>query len=214
MWMLYICSSEILTYSFFLLCLYLFLALEEHWEEKGKEGKGMLSEGSIQKWIVLPCWGRCWPNRAGAEEQHSCWLLKTSLTTLHELAILLYLTTPTNLMLDKMSQAGHPVRPHQSFCLNTSTRIGHLRNNSRTFINRLNFLRFLKLGFFVVFLFCPFFPFFYSCIINYTITIPLSLFSSSSLSLLLLYYNPLFSLPATLSAPSYPCFSLSSPPTS
>jgi hypothetical protein len=52
----------------------------------------------------------------------------------------------------------------------------------------------------IVFLFLKFY---YSCIINFTITILLPLFLPSSLFLLLLCYNPLFSLPTTLSAPSH-----------
>jgi hypothetical protein len=164
------------------------------------------TEGSMQNLIAPPCWGRSWPNSAAAEEQHSCCLLKTTaLTTLHELVILLHLTTPTNLV-DRRSNTTHkPVTwwDHISFCLNSITRIGHLRNNPRTFINRLNFLWFLKLVFFSVSVFIKFFSFFFF-FINSIITIFLSLFSSSSLSLLLLHYNPLFSLPTTLSAPSHP----------
>jgi hypothetical protein len=56
------------------------------------------------------------------------------------------------------------------------------------------------------------FYFYYSHIINFTITILLSLFLPSSLSLLLLCYNPLFSLPTTLSAPSHPLFTSPSYP--
>jgi hypothetical protein len=37
-------------------------------------------------------------------------------------------------------------------------------------------------------------------------------FLTFSLSLLLLYYSPLFSLPTTISAPSHPLFTQSSPP--
>jgi hypothetical protein len=51
------------------------------------------------------------------------------------------------------SQANHLMSPHQSFYLYTNTRIGHLRNNSRTFTKRLNFLWLLNLVFFIVFLF-------------------------------------------------------------
>jgi hypothetical protein len=43
------------------------------------------------------------------------------------------------------SQASHLVRPYQNSCLYTNTRIGHLRNNSRTFTKRLNLLLFLYL---------------------------------------------------------------------
>jgi hypothetical protein len=97
------------------------------------------------------------------------------------------------------------VRPHQSSCLYANTKIGHLRNNSRTFAKRLNLPWFLNL----MFLLCLFLIliFYYSCIINFTITIILSLFLSFSLSLLLLCYNPLLSLPTTLSAPFHPIHS-------
>jgi hypothetical protein len=103
------------------------------------------------------------------------------------------------------SQASYLVRAHQSFQLNTNTRIGHLRNNFTMFINRLNFLWFLNLVFFILF--------FYSCIINDIITILLSLFSHTSLSLFL-YYNLLFSLPITLSATTHLFFPLTSSPSS
>jgi hypothetical protein len=48
------------------------------------------------------------------------------------------------------------------------------------------------------------FNFYYSCIINFTITILIFLFLPSSFSLLLQCYDPLLSLPTTLSAPSHP----------
>jgi hypothetical protein len=110
------------------------------------------------------------------------------------------------------SQASHLVRPYQSFRLYGNTRIGHLWNNHRTFTKRVNFLWFLNLLFFILlcFLFSNFY-FYYSCI-NFIIIILLSLFLSSSLSLLLLCYNTLFSLQTTLSAPSHPLFPPSSPP--
>jgi hypothetical protein len=63
-----------------------------------------------------------------------------------------------------------------------------------------------------VFLYCFLYYYYYSCIINFTITILLSLFLSSSLYLLLLCYNPLFPITTTLFAPSHPLFTLSSPP--
>jgi hypothetical protein len=132
------------------------------------------------------------------------------------MAILSHLTTQNNLV-DRRSkyhsQASHLVRPHQSFHLNTNTRIRHLRHNSRTFINRLNWTKFLKLFFNFYYYYCLSFFFlflFYSCI-NSIVTILLSSFSSSSLSLLILYYIPLFSLLTTLSAPSHPLFPLSFP---
>jgi hypothetical protein len=65
------------------------------------------------------------------------------------------------------SQASNLVRPHKSSCLYINTRIGHLRNNSRTFTKRLNFLLLLYLVFFVVFFFCT---------VNFIITIFLCLF--------------------------------------
>jgi hypothetical protein len=69
------------------------------------------------------------------------------------------------------SQSSLLVRPYQRFCLSTNTRIGHLRNNSRTFINRLNFLWLLNLFFFIVS-----FSFFFSFFIPVLLT-PSSLFS-------------------------------------
>jgi hypothetical protein len=60
---------------------------------------------------------------------------------------------PTNLVDRRTkyySQASHLVRPHQSFCLHTNTRIGHQTNSSRTFIKKLNFLWSLNLLFFIV----------------------------------------------------------------
>jgi hypothetical protein len=57
------------------------------------------TEGSIQNWIVPPCWGRSWQNRTVAERQCSCCLLKTTaLTTLHKLAVLPHLKIPTHLV--------------------------------------------------------------------------------------------------------------------
>jgi hypothetical protein len=70
------------------------------------------------------------------------------------------------------SQASHMVRPHQSSHFYTNTQIGCIRNDFRTFTKRLNFLYFLYLVFFVGFV-CVCFL----CIINFTITIFLSLFS-------------------------------------
>jgi hypothetical protein len=128
-----------------------------------------------------------------------------------------YLTSQLQLILwtdgtKYYSQVSHLVRPRQSFCLYANNRIGHLRKNSRTFTERLKFLWFLKLVFFCgpwmwcFFLLCffkKFFYFYYSCIINFTITILLSPFLPSSLCLLLLCYNPLFSLPTNLSTHSW-----------
>jgi hypothetical protein len=51
---------------------------------------------------------------------------------------------------------------------------------------------------------CLFLPFLSFCIIDFTITIFFSVFLPPSLSLLLLHYNPLFSLPTILSTPSHP----------
>jgi hypothetical protein len=103
------------------------------------------TEGSIQNWTAPPCWRRNWPNIVAAEGQCSCCLVKTTaaLTTLHKLSDFFHLTIATNLVDRKTnyySQASHLVRPHQSFCLYNNTRIGHLRNNSKTFTKRLNFL--------------------------------------------------------------------------
>jgi hypothetical protein len=94
--------------------------------------------------------------------------------------------------------ASNLVRPHQRFCLNTNTRIGHLRNNSRTFINRLQSLWFLNLVFLLCFFFLSFF-YFYSCIINSIITILLFLFLPSSFSLVLSPNYSFCSFSSTLS---------------
>jgi hypothetical protein len=99
------------------------------------------------------------------------------------------------------------VRPHQSFHLYATVRIGHLKNNSRTFTKRPNLLWFLNLVF-LLYIFFFNFNFYYSCIINFTITILLFLFLPSSISLFFLCYNWLFSLPITVSAPSPPLFSI------
>jgi hypothetical protein len=158
----------------------------------------------------------------------------TALTTLRKLAVLTHLTIPTILWTEGIkyySQASCLVRPHESLSLYASNRIEHLRKNSKTFTKRLKFLWFLNLVFFIVLLyyfsfFLSFFLFslsfisfsfflfyfYYSCVINFTISILLSLFLHSSLSLLFLCYNPLFSLPTTLSASSHPLFPPSSPP--
>jgi hypothetical protein len=141
--------------------------------------------------------------------------MKTAQITWHELAVLPHLTILTNLWTEGTkyySQANHLVKTQQSFCLYASNRIGYIRKNSRTFTKILNVLWFLNLVFSIMFLSFFNFNFYYSCIINFSITILLSLFLPSSLSLLFLCYNPLFALPTTLSATSYPLFSLSSPP--
>jgi hypothetical protein len=136
--------------------------LHETAEETGQEvdpRADIMDRGQPQNWIAPPCWGWNWPNRAEAEDHPSYSLLKKALTTLHEVAISLHLTTPTNLVDRKPkyhSQASHLVRPHQRFHLNTNTKMWHLRNNSRTFINRLNWTRFLNLYFF----YCVSFSFF------------------------------------------------------
>jgi hypothetical protein len=124
-----------------------------------------------------------------------------------------YLTSQIQLILwtegtKYYSQACHLVRPHQSFHLYTNTSIEHLRNNSTTFTKRLNFLWFLNLVFYIVF----YFYFYYSYIINSTITILLSFFWPSLLSLLLLGYNLLFSLSTMLYASSHPLLPMASPP--
>jgi hypothetical protein len=92
-----------------------------------------------------------------------------------------------------------------------NTRIGSLRNNSTTFTKTLNFLLVLYLVFCFVFLFL-----FILWVFSALLTLP-SLFSyfpipTPSLSLLFLCYNPLFSFPTTLPAPSHPLSPLSSPP--
>jgi hypothetical protein len=92
--------------------------------------------------------------------QHCYHMLKIrALATLHELTVFPHLRIQTNLV-DRVSkyhsQASHLVRPHLNFCFNIITKIVHLRNNSRTFINRLNFPWFLNLVFFIVFHFILF----------------------------------------------------------
>jgi hypothetical protein len=63
---------------------------------------------------------------------------------------------------------------------------------------------FIIVGFKFLFYFIISIFFFYLCTINFTITILSSLLSPSSLSLLLLCYNPLLSFPTILSAFSHP----------
>jgi hypothetical protein len=132
-----------------------------------------------------------------------------AVTTLHELAVLAHLSSKKSCRQKKPNATHKPVtwlvKPYQSFCVYANTRIGHLRNNSRTFTKRLIFLWFMNL----VFSYCASFlnfNFYYSYIINFMITILLSLFLPSSLSLCLLCCNPLFSLLTNLSAPSHPLF--------
>jgi hypothetical protein len=114
------------------------------------------------------------------------------------------------------TKASHLVRPHQHFCLNTNTRIGHLRNNSRTFINRLHFLWFLNLVFLLCFLFFVLFLFlflYYQLHHHYSIIHILTLFilprSPSQLHFLLILYsfNCLHLILPSSSNPSlyYPC---------
>jgi hypothetical protein len=85
------------------------------------------------------------------------------------------------------------VRPHQSSHLHTNTRIRCLRNNSRTFTKQTELFVVPILGVFFLYLY-----------FNFIITILLSLFLLPLLSLFFLCYNPLFSLPTTLSAPLHP----------
>jgi hypothetical protein len=62
------------------------------------------TQGNIQTWIAPSCWGRSWPNRAAAEGQLICCLVRTTfLTTLHKLAVLPHLTILTNLV-DRRNQ--------------------------------------------------------------------------------------------------------------
>jgi hypothetical protein len=91
------------------------------------------------------------------KEQCSCCLVKTTaLITLQELEDLPHLPIATNPVIEgtkSYSQAKNLVRPNQSSSLYTNTRIRCLRNNSRTFTKRLNFLFFLYLVFFTCFFF-------------------------------------------------------------
>jgi hypothetical protein len=134
---------------------------------------------------------------------------------LHELVILPHFTSPTNLVDRRFkyySQARHLVRPHQSFHLNTNTRIEHLRNNSRTFINRMNFLWFLNLVFCIMFLFFFLsFSFFipvlltWSSLFSYAYSHPLH---SPSLSCATIHCAPSQLLFLPLLIHSFPCLHL------
>jgi hypothetical protein len=107
------------------------------------------------------------------------------------------------------SQGNRLVRPQQSFHLNTNTRIAHLRNNSRTYINRMNFLWLLNLVLFnLCFFYLSFFPsfsYFIPVILN-----PLSLFSYPYVHIATLPPSPalqsIYLVQITLSAPSHPLF--------
>jgi hypothetical protein len=109
------------------------------------------TEGNTRNWIAPSCWGS-WTNRVAAVWQSSCCLVKTTvLTTLHELLVS-YLSSQLQFALwternKYYSQTSHLVRPHQSSCLYANIRTGRLRNNSRTFTKRMNFLLFLYLVF-------------------------------------------------------------------
>jgi hypothetical protein len=137
---------------------------------------------------------------------------------LHELAVLPHLTTPIHLV-DRRSkypsQASHLVRSHQIFHLDTITRILHLRNNSRTFINRVNFLWSLNLVFVIMFLFFLFLSFFLSFFIPALLT-PSSLFCypyshslhSPSFSCTIIHCSPSQLLFLPLLIHSFPCLHL------
>jgi hypothetical protein len=135
---------------------------------------------------------------------------KIALTTQHELAVLHHLTIPTNFV-DRRpkyySQASYLLRPQQSFHLYANIRIVHIRNNSRNFIKRLNFLWFLNLVFFIVsffLFFCPVLltsPSLFSYHYSYPLHFP-------SFSCTTIHCSP----STTLSAPSHPFFPPSSPP--
>jgi hypothetical protein len=156
--------------------------------------------------------GRSWPNRATAEEQcRYCLLQKTTLTALHELAGLSHLTIPTNLV----NRRDQILLTNQSPGKTTSELLLVCQYEDWTPKEKLqNFYQMTELsevpehGIFYCVSLKIFF--YYSCIINFRITILLSLILPSSLSLLLLCYNPLFSLLITLSAPSYALFPPSS----
>jgi hypothetical protein len=81
-----------------------------------------------------------------------------------------------------------PVRPHQSSHLHANTRIGYLGVTPELYQTEL----FVEPGGSL------------SYFINFVITIFLNLLLPPSLSFLFLCYNPLFSLPTTLCAPSHP----------
>jgi hypothetical protein len=94
----------------------------------------------------------------------------TALTTLHQLAVLPHLTIAINLVYRRnqiLLTSSHLVRQHRSSRLYANTRIGHLRNNPRTFTKNAElFVVSISDGFCCVFF----------CIINFTIIIFLSLF--------------------------------------
>jgi hypothetical protein len=89
--------------------------------------------------------------------QHNCHLVKTTaLTTLHKLTDLPHLPSVTCLVGRRPKyhpQASHLVGPHQRSHSYANSKVGFLRNNSRTFTKRLNFLLFLYLVSFFVFFF-------------------------------------------------------------
>jgi hypothetical protein len=175
------------------------------------------TKDSIQMWIAPHCWGRNRPNRALVEGQHNCCLVNTTaLNTLYKLVVSPPLTIPTNLV-ERRNQI---LITSQSLCEITSELLLEHQYQDWTHMELLqnvykilNFLLFLNLVFFIVFLLFSFLlNFHYYCIGNFTITILSSLLLPSSLSLFLLCYNLFFSLRTTLSAPSHQLFSPSSPP--
>jgi hypothetical protein len=114
-----------------------------------------------------------------------------------------HFTMPNNLVDRRTkyySQASHLVRPHQSSCLCSNTWIGYLRNNSRTFTKRLNFLWFLNPVFFIVFFSFPVLLIL-SSLFSYPYSLPLHFPSFSCVT-----------IPNTLSASSHPLSHPSSSP--
>jgi hypothetical protein len=135
---------------------------------------------------------------------------------MHELAVLPHLTIPTYL-LDRRtkchSQANHPVRQHQTFHFYNNTKIGHLRNNSTTFIKRLNFLCFLNLVLYYVSFYFPILlnlPSLFSHPYSYSLNFPPSpvlqaivLPPNYWLFLFLSTLSPIFTSPSYLPSPCH-----------
>jgi hypothetical protein len=135
----------------------------------------------------------------------------TALTTLHKLADSYHLQMQITLRTEGIkyySQASYLVKPHQSSNLYANTRIICLRNNSRTFTKKLNFL--LSLFLFVVFVFFCVWIFFSvlltsPTLFSYSYSYPLTFPLVPALQSIVLSPNYSF-------CPFSPTLSLSSPP--
>jgi hypothetical protein len=130
----------------------------------------------------------------------------TALTTLHELADLPHITISIKLVDRRTNTTHKPITWWDHVRASAYMPIPGLDARGVTpelklnieillVLNLVFFSFYWGLFYFILLLFLSSF-----CIINFTITI----FLSPSLSFLILGYKPLFSLPATLSVPSYP----------